>query len=99
TMREMLSKRSSKVLVVDVRESPEHLLSKNWETLGFLSPPINVPLSRFANFIGELSKSERRSQEMLFICRSGGRSLIAAKTSRRLGFNEAFSLKGGISLI
>jgi cysteine desulfurase len=99
SMKDILSKRPSKVLVVDVRESPEHLLSKNWEVLGFPAPPMNVPLSRFANFIGELSKSGKHDQEMLFICRSGGRSLIAAKTSRRLGFNEAFSLKGGISLI
>lgn len=98
-LKEMLSKRSSKFLVVDVRESPEHLLSKNWEALGFLEAPINVPLSRFSNFIRELSKTGIQNQELLFICRSGRRSLNAALSARRLGFSQAFSLKGGISLI
>ena len=98
-LREMLSQRPSEFLVVDVRESPEHLLSKNWKTLGFSAPPLNVPLSRFAHFIWELSKSGKPHQEILFVCRSGGRSLHAARSSRRLGFSRAFSLRGGISLI
>jgi cysteine sulfinate desulfinase/cysteine desulfurase-like protein/glyoxylase-like metal-dependent hydrolase (beta-lactamase superfamily II)/rhodanese-related sulfurtransferase len=88
--------KSNQPLIVDVRESQEYTLFKDWKEIGLQQAPRNVPLSRFVNFLGEMAK-ESSHREILFICKSGSRSLQAAKSLRRLGFKNAFSLSGGIA--
>jgi rhodanese-related sulfurtransferase len=99
-MREGLSRDASSLLVIDVREPHEHALSKNWKALGVSAPPRNVPLSRFANFMRErLADPAARVQGVVLMCSGGGRSLHAAKTLRRMGFDRAWSLEGGLALV
>lgn len=87
------------LLVIDVREPQEHALFHQWKVVGFETPPKNVPLSRFVNFIGELiSQPAGMESAVILVCRTGARSLQAAKALRKLGFNRTWSLKGGIAL-
>jgi len=86
-------------MLVDVREPQESSLFKDWDSLG-LKPgaePRNVPLSRFVNLMGELAALKEPSREIVLICRTGARSLQAAKTLNRLGLARARSLLNGIT--
>ncbi len=89
----------SEPLIIDVREPQEHELSKNWKALGFNSPPRNVPLSRFVNFMRELMVDAPAGRDVILFCRSGSRSLQAARSLRRLGISRAYTLEGGVSLL
>lgn len=84
-------------LLIDVREPQEFSLFKDWSFFGFTSPPRNVPLSRFVNFMGELLQQQNLNQVIYLICRSGSRSLQAAKALRRLGFENTWSVEGGLA--
>lgn len=88
-------------LLIDVREPQEVTVFKDWASLGLnhrAPPPRNVPLSRFVNFMGELAAEKNRSREIVLLCRTGSRSLQAAKTLRRMGLARARSLRDGIAL-
>jgi rhodanese-related sulfurtransferase len=87
-------------LIIDVREPQEFSLCTDWEGLGLGSKqvPENVPLSRWVNFSGELAATSDPDREVILICRSGRRSLQAAKSLRRLGIARAWSLEGGMAL-
>jgi len=57
----------------------------------------SVPLSRLAGFVpGWLEAAEQ--PPLVFFCRSGNRSAKAAQCLRKLGYQNAFSLGGGIAL-
>ena len=84
--------------IIDVREPFEVTAFKSLATLGVAAPVRNVPLSRFVNLIAELLQSpEGKKRPLLFICRSGTRSLFAAQSIRRLGFENAWSIEGGMA--
>ena len=85
-------------LVIDVREPQEHELSKDWKALGLGTRPRNVPLSRFVNFMHELMVDAPSDRTVILFCRTGVRSLQAARSLRRLGISQAYTLEGGISL-
>jgi glyoxylase-like metal-dependent hydrolase (beta-lactamase superfamily II)/rhodanese-related sulfurtransferase len=89
---------SQEPLIIDVRESQEFALFKDWEIVGLKQPPKNVPLSRLVNFMCELVTAQKFNQELLLICRTGNRSLQVAKSLRRLGFHKAWNLEGGVAL-
>jgi cysteine desulfurase len=89
--------------MIDVRETQEHLLFKDWSRLGLRSKPRNVPLSRIVNFMRELQQQPRSSDpekqpQIILFCRTGNRSLQAAKSLRRLGFPNVWSIQGGVAL-
>jgi cysteine desulfurase len=98
SLEEMLAGRDTLPWVIDVREPAEFLLFKDWETVGLKKSPRNIPLSRFVNFMDELTAQKKMDQEVILICRSGNRSLQAAKALRSLGFTRVWSLDGGVSL-
>ena len=85
-------------LVIDVSERQESSVIKTWDLIGLKETPFNVPLSLFINFAEELISLKKFNQEILFICRSGDRSLQAVKALRRLGFTNVWNLDGGIAL-
>jgi cysteine desulfurase len=85
-------------LVVDVREPQEFLFVRDWSSLGLASPPTNVPLSHFTNFLGSQLCERADEREVIFVCRSGTRSGKAAEVVRRLGFERAWHIAGGIAL-
>jgi hydroxyacylglutathione hydrolase/adenylyltransferase/sulfurtransferase len=71
--------------LVDVREPYEH-------EAGHIDGARHIELERLA------SKAETidRDQPVIFICRLGSRSLMAAQAFRRAGY-EAYSMAGGIT--
>jgi len=91
-----LSKRPREVAFIDIREPHEYSLFKDWASLGLEFPPRNVPLSRFVNFMEEVFRSTDIQTDVVLICRTGTRSLQAAKSLRRLGYNRVWSLKDGL---
>jgi rhodanese-related sulfurtransferase len=72
-------------LVVDVREQ--------WE-LDTASIPevLHIPMAEIPSRIGELDAS----QEIVVMCRSGGRSMQVAQFLARNGFRSVANLTGGI---
>lgn len=78
--------------VVDVREAYEHGMGS-----GVFSCPVrNAPLSRLPQYIGDWLQNPQ--QELLFVCRSGARSSLAAACLRRLGHRNTWHLAGGLAL-
>ncbi|HJV75837.1 MAG TPA: rhodanese-like domain-containing protein [Noviherbaspirillum sp.] len=77
-----------KSLVLDVRE-PEAFAA------GHLRDAKNIPLKDLPNRIGELDKF--KSKAVIAVCQTGVQSAKAAAQLRKAGFNEAFSLDGGVS--
>ena len=89
----------SDVLIIDVREPHEFMFQQCWNELGFEEVPRNVPLTRLSDFLPELLADAGGSdQKVLFLCRSGRRSGIAAGIARRLGVANAMSIAGGLAL-
>jgi cysteine desulfurase len=56
-----------------------------------------VPLSVLVQQVA--AQQEYKSQAVLLVCRSGNRSLLAAKVLNRAGFELVFNLKGGVALL
>ena len=86
-------------LIIDVREAHEFAFATDWATLGFDSPPQNVPLTRLTGFLPNLLSLHRESnRDIIFLCRSGRRSGRAAEVARRIGIDTARHIAGGIAM-
>jgi cysteine sulfinate desulfinase/cysteine desulfurase-like protein/glyoxylase-like metal-dependent hydrolase (beta-lactamase superfamily II)/rhodanese-related sulfurtransferase len=84
------------VVVVDVREPQEYAVWKQWEDVGLHIAPRSVPLSRIVNLMSEVL--QEAPKQVVLICRSGNRSLQAAKAMRRLGCSSVYNLDGGVAM-
>jgi cysteine sulfinate desulfinase/cysteine desulfurase-like protein/glyoxylase-like metal-dependent hydrolase (beta-lactamase superfamily II)/rhodanese-related sulfurtransferase len=83
-------------LLVDVREAYEQRLGRV-DGAGGAGPLQAVPLSSLLNALpGWLALPPQ--SPLVFVCRSGARSALAARALRRLGRRQAFSLAGGMAL-
>lgn len=69
--------------LIDVREVDEY-------EDGHIEGAINIPLSEFANRIGEVPK-----ESVYFVCRSGGRSLQACEICVDAGLTRVINIAGG----
>jgi rhodanese-related sulfurtransferase len=78
----------SNALVVDVREPAVY-------GAGHLRDAKNVPLKELSNRLGELAK--HKSKAVIAVCQSGSQSARAAAQLRKAGFEQAFSLEGGMN--
>ncbi len=74
------------LLVVDVRSPQEY------QHDGRIAGSRLLPLSALMQRVGELPKD----QPVVFICRSGKRSLVACEQLNRLGFNNVKNFRGGM---
>jgi cysteine desulfurase len=74
-------------ILVDVREAFEHAAAA--------SNAINVPLGRL---VAQLPAWLAQPVPLVFFCRAGNRSLRAARCLRELGYEQAWSLAGGVAL-
>jgi cysteine desulfurase len=81
-------------LLVDVREAYEHAAGGALACGG--RPAQSVPLSRLAQHLPAWLREEQRP--LVFFCRSGNRSAMAAQCLHRLGYQNAWSLQGGLAL-
>lgn len=77
-----------KAIVVDVREPAEF-------STGHLRDAKNIPLGELSKRLGELDKF--KSKAVIAVCQSGARSAKAAGQLKKAGFNEAYSLDGGVA--
>jgi len=82
-------------LVLDVREEQEfavaHVKGSLWVPRGILESAAD---HGFEDTVAELA--DARDKEVLVICRSGRRSLLAAHLLNQMGFKNTKSLRGGV---
>ena len=71
--------------LIDVRE-PNEVVA------GTLPGAINIPLRELPNRVGELDPQRR----VVLLCRSGGRSAMAARALTAAGFTDVVNLAGGM---
>jgi rhodanese-related sulfurtransferase len=71
--------------LIDVR-GPDEVAS------GTLPGAVNIPLGDLEDRFGELDRSRR----LVLLCRSGGRSTIAAELLAGAGFEDVVNLVGGM---
>jgi len=82
--------KSSNMQLIDIREPHEYALQHDEKFNN------NVPLTRLVQFVKE--QQQNKKQEFVLVCRSGGRSQLAAQALGRLGFENVGHLKGGYAL-
>ena len=75
-------------VVVDVREAGDY-------ASGHIMNAKNIPEAQLGERLKELEKF--KSRPIIINCNTGNRSAIASGVLRRGGFNEVFSLRGGVS--
>ena len=78
-------RQSAPALVIDVREAGEYAVAH-------LPQAVNIPVGELQGRIGELPAAET----VVFVCRSGGRSLTAAALAIRAGLGNLAHLEGGL---
>lgn len=83
-------KKSSNIKLIDIREPHEYALQHDKKFTH------NVPLTRLVQFVQE--HQQHKEQELVLVCRSGGRSQLAAQALSRLGFAKVSHLTGGYAL-
>jgi rhodanese-related sulfurtransferase len=82
-------------LLVDVRTVEE------LQTVGYVPDSIHIAwatgytLEKNPNFMRELESKVSRQDAILFLCRSGRRSVAAAEAASRLGFRNVFNVTEG----
>ncbi|WP_374359435.1 aminotransferase class V-fold PLP-dependent enzyme [Pseudoduganella danionis] len=81
-------------LLIDVREDYEYAASAT--VLPVAGKVQSVPLSRLTEHAADWLTAA--DSTLVFICRSGNRSLKAAQCMRRLGHQHSYSLTGGLAL-
>ena len=85
SLREKLERRE-KLKIVDVRE-PEEFQA------GHIPGAVNVPLGRLT-FVAK--KDLHPEEEIVLVCRSGTRSMMAARRLRKMGYKKLYNLTGGM---
>ncbi|MES2128408.1 MAG: aminotransferase class V-fold PLP-dependent enzyme [Pseudomonadota bacterium] len=81
-------------VLVDVREAFEHAAATAPEWGG--QRALSVPLSRLASHLPQWLAGPQRP--LVFFCRTGNRSARAAQCLHRLGYQNAWSVIGGMAL-
>ncbi len=79
--------------LIDVRE-PFEFAAAALEPAG--RAVLSVPLSKLTSHAGDWLRGERKP--LVFFCRSGNRSVKAVQCLRRLGYQPAYNLSGGLAL-
>jgi len=88
TMEAVALSNHEDAVFVDVREK------KELNQAGLIRGAVHIPLSGLKKNIGQLEKY--RSRPIIVYCRSGNRSMSAAATLKKAGFERVYNLSGGI---
>jgi rhodanese-related sulfurtransferase len=75
-------------VVIDVRSADEF-------AAGHLRDAKNIPLADLRNRIGELDKSKTKT--VIVVCKTGTRAAKAAGQLKAAGFDDIYTLEGGIA--
>lgn len=82
-------------VLLDVRTTQECI--KSGVIKGSVSIPVfNIDGSYNSNFVKEVEKVFNKKDKIAIICRSGARSVMAAKILEKAGFKHLVSLSGGM---
>lgn len=82
-------------VLLDVRTTQECI--KSGVIKGSVSIPVfNIDGSYNSNFVKEVEKVFSKKDKIAIICRSGARSVMAAKILEKAGFKHLVSLSGGM---
>lgn len=84
------------VMIFDVREP--HEFEANRREYIRDQKIINVPLTQITHFVNT-HKDSKTDHSYVCICRSGSRSDAAAKTLKRMGFENVYHVPGGFALL
>jgi len=76
-----------KTVIVDVRDAAEFAAAHVRDSR-------NIPLKEFSKRIGELDKF--KSKSVIVVCQSGVQSAKATTQLKKAGFNNVYSLNGGL---
>ncbi|MEN8219773.1 MAG: rhodanese-like domain-containing protein [Pseudomonadota bacterium] len=94
-LREAMENEKQAPLLLDIRELYEfevsHIKSSRNVPRGILEPACDYG---YDDTVPELVAA--RDKEIVVICRSGGRSALAAKTMQQMGYQSVKSLKTGV---
>lgn len=77
-----------KTLIIDVRDPAQF-------AAGHLRDARNIPLKELPKRIGELDKF--KSRKVIIVCQSGMQSSKATSQLKKAGFDEVYSLNGGLA--
>ena len=77
------------MILIDVREPAEF-------ATGHLPRAINLPLGQLESELQRGNPTLPRDRTLLFLCRSGARSLKACAYARRAGYENVLQLEGGL---
>ena len=84
--------------VIDVREPAEYGQGHIREAVNMPRGVLEMQLNQHPDVAGYDNALERIAEKPLYlICRTGGRSALAAESLQRMGFNDVYSVDGGIS--
>jgi rhodanese-related sulfurtransferase len=75
-------------IIVDVRSDEE------FKFVGHVPDSVLIPWAKGLN-LQRNPEFPEALKAVLFLCRSGKRSLLAVETAKQLGYREAFSIYGG----
>jgi len=88
SLKGLIEKQSNDIKIVDVR-TPREFSQQH------LSKAINIDVFH-RDFTKHVIKKLKKSDEIILYCRSGQRSMNAAKQLNKLGFKNLYNLKGGM---
>ncbi len=77
-----------KTIIVDVRDAAEF-------AAGYVRDAKNIPLKELPQRVAELEKF--KSKAVVVMCQEGMRSSKATTQLKKAGFNEVYSLSGGLT--
>ncbi len=86
TLEKLLRSETGSVEVIDVREPYEF-------SRGHIPRAKNIPLAKLSGQLKDLQPN----QKVVFVCRSGSRSMMASKQAHRAGLTAIYNLTGGMS--
>lgn len=83
---ETLKNKSNPISIIDVREPFEF-------ASGHIARAKNIPLGQISGKLKDIPKDA----QIVFVCRSGNRSMQAARVAQKQGYTSVFNLVGGMS--
>lgn len=86
-LQERLKTNPNALEIVDVREPSEF-------RGGHIAKAKNIPLGGLAGKLNDLPKDK----DVVFVCRSGNRSMMASRKAQKAGLKSVYNLTGGMSM-
>ena len=82
-------------VLVDTRSAEERRFVGHVPGTQHIAWATGINLNKNPRFLGELSSQIKKTQPVLFLCRSGKRSALAAEAATRAGFTAAYNILEG----